>query len=116
MSESISIACVNDTNFKQQIIESTLPVVVVFEKSWWGTAQIMKPILEKIAQDYAGKIKVFKYNLDENSITSAYYRIENNTTVLFFHKGDVMYKTGIISKEEFKKIISSFLNEPLKSQ
>ena len=116
MSESISIACVNDTNFKQQIIESTLPVVVVFEKSWWGTAQIMKPILEKIAKDYAGVIKIFKYNLDENSNTSSYYRIENSTTVLFFNKGDVMYKTGIISKEEFKKIISSLLNESIKSQ
>ena len=116
MSESIPVICVNDRNFKQQVIESTLPVIVVFKKSWWGTAQIMKPILEKIAKDYAGIIKVFKYNLDENSIISAYYRIDNSTTVLFFNKGDVMYKTGIISKDEFKKIIGSLLNEPLKSK
>ena len=116
MSESIPVICVNDRNFKQQVIESTLPVIVVFKKSWWGTAQIMKPILEKIAKDYAGIIKVFKYNLAENSIISAYYRIDNSTTVLFFNKGDVMYKTGIISKDEFKKIIGSLLNEPLKSK
>ena len=89
---------------------------MVFEKGCWGTAQIMKPILEKIAEDYKNKIKIFKYNLDENSITSSYYRIENSTTVIFFNKGDIIYKTGIISKEEFKKILGSLLNEPLKSQ
>ena len=59
MNENISVVCVNDKNFKQQVIESALPVVVVFEKSWWGTAQIMKPITElKIVQPFFFLIKV----------------------------------------------------------
>jgi thioredoxin 1 len=109
MNDLVSVAKVNDENFQKQVIESSLPVIVVFEKSCWGTTHIMKPILDKIASDYSGMIKVFKYNLEENSITAAYYRIEDSTTILLFNEGSVIYKTGVISKEEIKKIIHSFL-------
>ena len=109
------IIMVNDSTFQKQVIENSLPVIVVFEKSCWGTAQIMKPILERIAFDYAGKIKVYKYSMDQNLVISELYKIENSTTILLFSKGDVICKTGVISKMELQKIINSLLNETLKT-
>jgi thioredoxin 1 len=109
------IILVNDNTFQKQVIENSLPVIVVFEKCCWGTAQIMKPILEKIAFDFADKIIVYKYSMEQNSVISEQYKIENSTTVLLFNKGDVIYKTGVISKMELQKIINSLLNETLKT-
>lgn len=109
MNECVPIELVLDENFQKQVIESPLPVAVVFEKSCWGTAQIIKPILEKVAIEYANRIKVFKYSLDNNSAAYAEYRIENTTTVLLFKEGKVIYRTGLVSKEEFKSIINSIL-------
>ena len=57
-----------DENFQGQVIECSLPVVVIFEKCSWGTAHIMKPIIEKIASDFGDKIKVFKYDLDKTPL------------------------------------------------
>jgi len=102
------ITSVNDGNFHEQVIENSLPVIVVFEKKCWGATHIMKPIIEKIASDYNDKIKVLKYDMDENSITSDIYRIENSITILVFNKGNVVGKTGVISKEELKKILTPF--------
>jgi thioredoxin 1 len=109
MNTHIAVERVKDENFKKQVLDCALPVFVVFEKSCWGTAHIIKPIIEKIAADYSGRIRVFKYNLEENSANSEYYRIEDSTTILVFNKGNVIYKTGVISMDEFKKIIDSLL-------
>ena len=109
MSNSVSIELVKDENFQKQVIESLLPVAVVFEKSCWGTAQIIKPILEKVALEYANRIKVFKYSLDNNSTAYADYRVEDKTTILLFKEGEVIYRTGLVSKEELKSIINSIL-------
>ena len=110
MSDCVQIAIVNDANFREEVMQNALPVIVIFQKSYWGATHIMKPILEKIASDYAGRVKVCKYNLDENSVTSAYYGIENSVAVLLFDKGNIIYKTGIIPKDEFKNIINSYLD------
>ena len=114
MTENISIIRVKDKDFQKQIIESSLPVVVVFERNCWGTTHLMHPILEKIALEYVNKIKVFRYDLDENAVISDFYRIENNITILMFNEGNIVNRTGIISKEELKKIVDSCLNNSVK--
>ena len=116
MKTCISVERVKDENFQKEVLESTLPVIVVFEKSCWGTAHIIKPIIEKIAIEYSGKIKVLRYNLEENPVNSEYYRIEDVTTILIFNKGNVVYKTGVVSIDEFRKIINSLLSDTLNSQ
>ena len=111
MCDTNQIKRVNDQNFQEQVINCSIPALVVFEKNYWGAAHIMKPIIENIAFMFANKIKVFRYDLDENSTTSDYYRIENNNTltILVINNGNVMYKTGVISKEDLKNIINSCL-------
>ena len=115
MNAHTAVETVKDENFQKQVLKNALPVIVVFEKSCWGAAHIIKPVIEKIAVEYSGKIKVFRYNLEENSVNSEYYKIEDSTTILVFNNGDVIYKTGIISIDEFKKIINPLLNGTLNS-
>jgi thioredoxin len=116
MNVHVLVEKVKDKNFQKQVLESTLPVIVVFEKSCWGTAQIIKPIIEKIATEYSGKIKVLRYNIEENPVNWEYYRIEDVTTILVFNKGSVIYKTGVISIDEFRKIINPLLSKNINPQ
>ena len=111
----MSIAKIDDKGFQKQVLECSLPVIVVFEKTFWGTSYIMKPIMEGIAREYGDKIKIFKYNLEENSIISNNYRIENSTTILIFNEGNVIYKTGAIPKNEFTNLINSLFSDYLKN-
>ena len=87
MKDDNSINIVTDTNFHSCVIESIKPVVVLFEKSYWGLAQVMRTILERLSIKYRGKIKFYRYSLDENSIISNYYQVEDTTTILFFKSG-----------------------------
>lgn len=108
------IAKIDDKGFQKQVLECPLPVIVVFEKNFWGTSCIMKPIIEEIAKEYDDKIIIFKYNLEENSIIANNYRVENSTTILIFHKANVIYKTGVISKRELTNLINSLFSDYLK--
>ena len=114
MSENASIIRINDKDFQKQVIESSLPVAVVFERNCWGTTHLMHPITENIASEFVNKVKVFKYDLDENSAISDFYRVENNITILMFNEGNIVNKTGVISREEFKNIINICLNNSIK--
>ena len=66
---------VSDADFTKEVIESTVPVVVDFWATWCGPCQVMGPIVDTVAGEYEGKIKVFKMNVDENPATPAKYGI-----------------------------------------
>ena len=110
MSNSAPVSRVSDTDFQKQVLESPTPAVVVFEKKCWGTAHIMRSTIEKISTEYLNKIKVFRYDLEENSSIAEYYRVENCISILIFNKGNVVDKTGFVSKEELEKLINTCLN------
>jgi len=81
---------VTDGEFAGVVLESTTPVLVDFWATWCGPCQVMGPVIDAIAGEYEGKIKVLKMNVDENPVTPAKYGIRGIPTVILFNKGEVV--------------------------
>lgn len=109
MSNSVPVLKINDRDFQKEVVESLVPTVVIFERKYWGTAQIMRAIIEKVAIEYGNKVNFFRYDLDENNVTAGHYRIMETITILVFIKGEVVCKTGFTSIQELRKIIDRYL-------
>jgi len=84
----------NDQNFKQDVLESDLPVLVDFWAPWCGPCRILGPIIDKISEKVQNKAQVYKLNVDENPITASNYSITAIPTVIIF-KNKKIYKTFI---------------------
>lgn len=84
------VEAVSDNTFNDEVIESTLPVIVDFWATWCGPCQAMGPIVDAVAGEYEGKVKVLKMNVDENQITPSKYGIRGIPTLLLFSKGEVV--------------------------
>ena len=100
-----------DQNFKQEVLDSTDPVLVDFWAEWCQPCRIVGPIVEELAKDYEGKLKVGKLNVDENGTTAQSYGVMSIPSLLIFKNGQVV-KTmiGAQSKDNFKREIDSILS------
>lgn len=99
-----------DADFKTEVLGSAQPVIVDFWAPWCAPCRIVSPIIDELAQEYQGKVKVGKMNVDENSQTAGTYGIMSIPTVMVFKNGQPM-KTmiGAQSKENFKMGIEEVL-------
>jgi thioredoxin 1 len=99
-----------DANFDQDVLQSKTPVVVDFWASWCMPCRIVSPIIEELAREYEGKVKVGKLNVDENQQTSGKYGIMSIPSILIFKNGQPI-KTiiGAQGKEKYKKEIEEVL-------
>jgi len=80
---------VSDASFRRDVLESDLPVLVDLWAPWCGPCHMIAPVVEKIARDYAGRLKVAKLNVDENPQTSMDYHVQGIPTLLIFKNGRV---------------------------
>jgi thioredoxin 1 len=80
---------VNDATFDQEVLNSEQPVLVDFWAVWCGPCKIIGPIVDSVAANFAGKLKVVKVNVDENSAAPSRYRIQGIPALLFFKGGKV---------------------------
>jgi len=99
-----------DTNFKEEVLESRLPVLVDFWATWCGPCKMIAPIIEEVAKEYAGKIKVGKLNVDDSPATATRYGIMSIPTLIFFKNGRVMEQVvGALSRIDLKRKIDESL-------
>jgi thioredoxin 1 len=98
-----------DQNFKTEVLESTIPVLVDFWAEWCHPCKIVGPIVEELATEYAGKLKVGKVDVDANQVAGN-YGIMSIPSLLIFQNGQVVKSmVGAQSKDSFKREIDSVL-------
>ena len=106
----MSIHHFTDSNFKKEVLESSHPVLVDFTANWCGPCKMIAPIIEELAKEYAGKIKIGKLDVDANPKTATNYFIMSIPTLVFFKDGKVADQfTGALNKSDLKKKIEENL-------
>jgi thioredoxin 1 len=101
---------INDASFKSEVTDSAIPVLVDFWAPWCGPCKMIAPVLEEIASEYDGKVKVVKINIDENQTTPSNYGVRSIPTLILFKGGQEVEKIiGAQSKENLKQMVDKSL-------
>jgi thioredoxin 1 len=104
-----NIVTLTDANFRQEVVQSLTPVLVDFWAEWCGPCKMLAPILDEIASDYDGRVKVAKVNIDEHQAVAGEYGIRAIPTLLIFKNGQVVEQVvGLKSKRDLKANIEKF--------
>ncbi len=100
----------SDDNFEEEVLKSDLPVLVDYWAEWCGPCKMIAPVLEEVAEDYAGRLKVAKLNIDDNPDTPPNYGIRGIPTLMLFKNGEVeATRVGAVSKSQLTAFIDSNL-------
>ncbi len=107
---SQSIVYTSDAEFDNDVLQSDKPVLLDFWAEWCGPCKMIAPILDDIASEYGGQVKVAKLNIDENPLTPPKYGIRGIPTLMLFKNGSVeAQKVGAMSKSQLTEFLDSHL-------
>ncbi len=104
------ITHISDSSFEDEVINSSTPVIVDYWAEWCGPCKMIAPLLENIATNYEGRLKVAKLNIDDNPLTPPKYGIRGIPTLMIFKNGVVeATKVGAVSESQ----LTAFIDETL---
>ncbi len=105
-----NVALFTDSNFESEVIKSELPVLIDFWAPWCGPCLRVEPIIEELASEYQGKLKVGRLNVDENQKIAIYFSIQSIPTVILVKGGEARERiVGAVPKEVLKKAIDKHI-------
>lgn len=112
---SSAIAQVSDDQFDEQVLKSAEPVLVDFWAEWCGPCKMIAPMLDELAESYAGKLKVAKINIDQNQKTPRNYNVRGIPTLMIFKNGKVeATQIGAVSKTQLTQLIDKTIGAGVK--
>jgi len=101
---------VTDATFEEEVLKSDLPVLVDFWAVWCGPCRMIHPIVEELAQEYDGKLKVTRLDVDKNNQTASQYRIMSIPSLLFFKDGEKIDQViGAVPKQQLAEKVENLL-------
>jgi thioredoxin 1 len=101
---------VTDDTFDQEVLQSEIPALVDFWASWCGPCRAIGPVVEELAEEYQGKVKVAKLNVDESPNTPGKYGIRAIPTLIMFKGGEVVDQiTGAVSKSHIESALKKIV-------
>jgi len=108
MSQNVKEYSADD--FKSEVVESDAPVLVDFWAEWCGPCKVIAPVVEELANDYEGKIKFGKVNVDDHNMVASEYGVRSIPTLLIFKNGTVVNQiVGAVPKEKITAILDTVI-------
>ena len=105
------VIAVDESNFQEVVLESREPVLVDFWAEWCGPCKMLSPIIDEVAKENVGKVKICKLNIDEHQAVATQWKVMSIPTLLVFNGGNMVGQhIGAISKDDLKAFIKSSLN------
>ncbi|MFN0138188.1 MAG: thioredoxin [Phycisphaerae bacterium] len=100
----------DDNSFDEQVIKSSIPVLVDFWAEWCGPCQLLGPTIDELAGEYEGKVKVAKVDIDAAQSTAARYGVGSIPTVMIFQNGEAVEKiVGARAKKDYQAVLNAKL-------